>query len=158
MKESDGAEQPTTGHLRRARLGRITLWKSYALIHQEKTMIRGATGWKNDQRYIHVYTYIRIYTYLLVYLSILHGSMKKKKVSEGEDVVLMANAELCFSKSSPISKHIINNILVKEFVLPNLIFLSRLSLRPHVAQPLSASKLTSSRDVVLNTLALAGEN
>ena len=41
MKESDGAEQPTTGHLRRARLGRITLWKSYALIRQEKTMIRG---------------------------------------------------------------------------------------------------------------------
>jgi hypothetical protein len=47
MKESDGAEQPTTGHLRRARLGRITLWKSCALIRQEKTMIRGATGCKN---------------------------------------------------------------------------------------------------------------
>ena len=47
MKESDGAEQPTTEHLRRARLGRITLWKSYALIRQEKPMIRGATGFKN---------------------------------------------------------------------------------------------------------------
>jgi len=47
MKESNGAEQPTTGHLRRARLGRITLWKSYALIRQEKTMIRGTAGFKN---------------------------------------------------------------------------------------------------------------
>ena len=36
MKESDVAEQPTTGHLRRARLGRITLWKSYALIREEQ--------------------------------------------------------------------------------------------------------------------------
>ena len=44
MKKSDGAEQPTTGHLMRAGLGRITIWKSYALIRQEKTMIRGATG------------------------------------------------------------------------------------------------------------------
>jgi len=36
MKKSDGAEQPTTGHLKRAGLGRITLWKSYALIRQKK--------------------------------------------------------------------------------------------------------------------------
>ena len=40
---------PTTGHLRRARLGRITFWKSHALIRQEKTMIRGATGWKMEK-------------------------------------------------------------------------------------------------------------
>ena len=35
-KQSDGAEQPTTRHLRRAGLGRITLWKSYALIRRKK--------------------------------------------------------------------------------------------------------------------------
>ena len=53
MKESDGAEQPTTGHWTPKEgqaLGRITLWKSYALIRQEKTMIRGATGWKNKKK------------------------------------------------------------------------------------------------------------
>ena len=36
MKKSDGAEQPTNGNLMRAGLGRITLWKSYALIRQKK--------------------------------------------------------------------------------------------------------------------------
>ena len=75
--------------------------------------------------------------------------MKKKKVSEQEDVVLMANAERGSSKSSPISKRIINNILVEECALPNVTLLTRLSLRPHVAQPFSASKLRSSHDVVL---------
>jgi hypothetical protein len=69
--------------------------------------------------------------------------MKKKKVSEQEDVVLMANAERGSSKSSPISKRIINNILVEECALPNVTLLTRLSLRPHVAQPLPASKLRS---------------
>ena len=39
MKMSDGAEQPTSGHLRRAGLGRITLWKSYA-----KRMLRLKPG------------------------------------------------------------------------------------------------------------------
>ena len=48
--QSKKAEQPTPGQLRRARLGRITLWKSYALIRQEKTMIRGAAGFKNMAR------------------------------------------------------------------------------------------------------------
>jgi hypothetical protein len=48
--------------------------------------------------------------------------MKKKKVSDQEDVVLMANAERGLSKSSPISQCIINNILVEEFVLANVIF------------------------------------
>ena len=48
--------------------------------------------------------------------------MKKKKVSEQEDVVLMANAERGLSKSSPISKRTVNDILVEEFVLPNVIF------------------------------------
>jgi len=47
---------------------------------------------------------------------------KKKEVSEQEDVVLMANAERGLSKSSPISKRIINVILVEEFVLPSVIF------------------------------------
>jgi hypothetical protein len=76
--------------------------------------------------------------------------MKKKEVmSEQEDVVLMANAERGLTKSSPISKRTVNDILVEKFVLPNVIFLSRLSLRPHVVQPLSASKLRSSQDVVL---------
>ena len=74
---------------------------------------------------------------------------KKKEVSEQEDVVLMANAERGLSKSSPISKRTVNDILVEDFVLPNVIFLTRLSLRPHVVQPLSASKLRSSQDVVL---------
>ena len=91
-----------------------------------------------------------IYTYILVYIHILYGSMKKKEVmSEQEDVVLMANAERGLTKSSPISKRTVNDILVEKFVLPNVIFLSRLSLRPHVVQPLSASKLRSSQDVVL---------
>ena len=90
-----------------------------------------------------------IYTYILVYIHILlRGSMKKKKVSEQEDVVLMYT-ERGLSKSSPISKRIINDILVEEFLRPNVIFLSRLSLRSHVAQPLFASKLRSSQDVVL---------
>jgi len=69
-----------------------------------------------------IYTYIRIYTYILVYIHILYGSMKKKEVSEQEDVVLMVNAERGLSKSSPISKRTVNDILVEEFVLPNVIF------------------------------------
>jgi len=68
-----------------------------------------------------IYTYIRIYTYTLVYIHILYGSMKKKEVSE-QDVVLMANAERGLSKSSPTSKRTVNDILVEEFVLPNVIF------------------------------------
>ena len=79
----------------------------------------------------------------------MHGSMKTKEVSEQEDVALMANTERGLSKSSPISKRTVNGILVEEFVLPNGIFLTRLSLRPHVVRPLSASKLRSSQDVVL---------
>ena len=51
-----------------------------------------------------------IYTYILVYIHILYGSMKKKEVSEQEDVVLMANAERGLSKSSPISKRTVNEI------------------------------------------------
>ena len=69
-----------------------------------------------------IYTYIRIYTYILVYIHILYGSMKKKEVSEQEGVVLMVNAERGLSKSSPISKRTVNDILVEEFVLPNVIF------------------------------------
>ena len=69
-----------------------------------------------------IYRYIRIYSYILVYIHVLYGSMKKKKVSDQEDVVLMANAERGLSKSSPISQCIINNILVEEFVLANVIF------------------------------------
>jgi hypothetical protein len=42
-------------------------------------------------------------------------------VSDQEDVVLMANEERGLSKSSPISKRIINDILVEEFVPPNVI-------------------------------------
>ena len=34
----------------------------------------------------------------------------------------MANAERSLSKSSPISKRTANDILVEEFVLPNVIF------------------------------------
>ena len=53
----------------------------------------------------------------------LYGGMKKKEVmSEQEDVVLMVNAERGLSKSSPISKRTVNDILVEEFVLPNVIF------------------------------------
>ena len=53
----------------------------------------------------------------------LYGGMKKKEVmSEQEDVVLMANAERGLTKSSPISKRTVNDILVEEFVLPNVIF------------------------------------
>ena len=70
-------------------------------------------------------------------------------MSEQGDVVLMANAERGLSISSPISKRTVNDILVEGFVLPNVIFLTRLSLRPQVEQPLSASKLRSSQDVVL---------
>ena len=70
MKESDGAEQPTTGHWTPKEgqaLGRITLWKSYALIRLEKIMIRGAAGWKNQR----------------------HGSNRMRKSSPGA-----ANVEL----------------------------------------------------------------
>ena len=63
-------------------------------------------------------------------------------------IVLMANAERGLSNSSPISKRTVNDILVEDFLLPNVIFLTRLSLRPRVVQPLSASKLRSSQDVV----------
>ena len=87
-----------------------------------------------------------IYQYILVYIHILYGSMKKKEACEQQDVVLMANAERGLSKSSPISKRTVNDILVEG--LPNVIFLTRLSLRPRVVQPLSASKLRSSQDVV----------
>ena len=66
--------------------------------------------------------------------------MKKKKVSEQEDVVLMANAERGSSKSSPISKRIINNILVAQPLpaskLRSLILLDRL--RDFVVVPSSA--------------------
>ena len=61
----------------------------------------------------------------------------------------MANAVRSLSKSSPISKRTANDILVEEFVLPNVFFKTRLSLRPHVVKPLSASKLMSSQDVVV---------
>ena len=38
MKKSDGAEQPTTGHLRRAGLGRITLLEIVSFNTPEKKM------------------------------------------------------------------------------------------------------------------------
>jgi len=100
MKESDGAEQPTTGHLRRARLGRITLWKSYALIRQEKTMIRGATGWKNPG-FVRNTGFYPIGGLGLVRSVRLHG--EQVKTSKAGDRATGENGDTCRTRLRPIS-------------------------------------------------------